>query len=336
MKKTNAYIKSLLIAMLVMYVAMSGMGEAIGKEKPKPLRITMAGYSVGGASSVAGEAMGEAIKRMIPGSAFTYEPGRSGANEVTVATGKTEVGLSHVWTTKSAMTGTAFYKKQYPNLRVISYLHETSACALFRKDAGITSLEQIKEQKFGIIAGFNTKYSVMEQLGRYTLEAYGITYEDIERWGGKVHYLSTRPTFDLMRNKQAHGFLSAITPPYGAINELATTVDLVMLPMSDEAIQYVAEKMGGGGKYINKKEDYPRVLTQDVPTVGVPNVLITSAERPEEEVYWVTKAIYENLDYIHRAARQLSLMNKNTMAKKIGNLPLHPGAEKFYREIGAL
>jgi len=333
MKKTTTL--TMFIVILALVSAPMLQATAFGQEKPRPLKVTMAGYSVGGASAVVGEAIGQALKRSIPGSAFTYEPGRSGANEVTVATGKTELGLSHVWTTKAAMHAGEFYKQKYPNLRVITYLHETAVCMLFRKDAGINSLEEIKSKKFGLIAGVNTKHSLMETSARYTLEAYGVTYADVEKWGGKIHYLSSRPTFDLIRNKKANAFASCITPPYGAINELATTVDLVMLPLSAEAISYVAEKMGGGGIYIHQKGDYPKVLTEDVPSVGLPNIIITRAEVPEEQVYWITRSIYENLSSIKKAARQLGPMDKNTMATRVGGLPLHPGARKFYQEIGA-
>jgi TRAP transporter TAXI family solute receptor len=334
MKKTTILSVFIVIFAVILMPSLQ-LDLAFGQQKPGPLKITMAGYSVGGASAVVGEAVGQALKRSIPGSAFTYEPGRSGANEVTVATGKTELGLSHVWTTKAAMTAGEFYKQKYPNLRVITYLHETAVCMLFRKDAGINSLDEIKSKKFGLIAGVNTKHSLMETSARYTLEAYGVSFDDVESWGGKIHYLSSRPTFDLIRNKKANAFASCITPPYGAINELATTVDLVMLPMSAEAISYVAKKMGGGGIYIHQKKDYPKVLTEDVPAVGLPNIIITRAEVPEDQIYWITRSIYENLSSIKRAARQLGPMDKTTMATRIGSLPLHPGAKKFYREIGA-
>lgn len=180
----------------------------------------------------------------------------------------------------------------------------------------------------------NTKNSVMEALPRYGLEAYGIGYSDVEKWGGKIHFLASNPTFDLIRNKRAHAFLGSITPPYAAINELATTIDLVWLPMSDEAVQYVAKKMGGRRKVFVVKEWYPKFMTKDIPTVAVPNVLITRAEVPEEEIYWITKALYDNLDHIHKASIQLAPMIKETMAKEIGSLALYPGAEKFYREVG--
>ncbi|OGP62563.1 MAG: hypothetical protein A2170_09005 [Deltaproteobacteria bacterium RBG_13_53_10] len=330
--------KTTLNVLLMVIIVIGWVGIAWAqtgaKKLSKPLKITMSGYSVGGASAVVGESIGNALKQAAPGSAFTYEPGQSGANEVTVASGKTELGLSHVWTTKAAMEGKEFYKQAYPNLRVIAYLHDTYATWVLRKDAGITSIEQIKEKKFPFAAGVNTKNSVMEALPRYGFEAYGMSYEDVEKWGGKIHFLASNPTFDLIRNKRAHAFLGSITPPYAAINELATTVDLVWLPMSDQAIQHVAKKMGGGKKVLVLKEWYPKFMTSDVPTVGVPNVLITRMEVPEEEIYFITKAIYDNLAGIHKASVQLLPMTRESIARDIGELPLHPGAEKFYREAG--
>jgi uncharacterized protein len=333
-RRTSKWVWVLAIGLGLFLMLGDHSSEAQVRKPAKPLKVTMAGYSVGGSSAVVGECIGDAIKRTVPGSAYTYEPGQSGANEVTVATGKTELGLSHVWTTKAAMEGKEFYKQSYPNLRVVAYLHDTYASWALRKDAGITAIEQIKEKKFPFIAGVNTKNSLMEALPRYGFEAYGMSYADVESWGGKIHFLASNPTFDLMRNKRAHGFLGSITPPYAAINELATTVDLIWLPMSDQAIDFVARKMGGGKKAMILKEWYPKFMTKDVPTVGVPNVLITRAEVPEEDVYWMTKAIYDNLDTIHKASVQLAPMTRETMAREIGTLPLHPGAERFYKEAG--
>ena len=303
-------------------------------QTPKPLKITLAGYSVGGSSTVVAEAIGEAIKRTVPGSAFTFEPGQSGANEVVVATGKTELGFSHHYTTKAAMAGKEFFKRAYPNLRAITYMHDTYSTWVFRKDTGLTSVEQIKERKFPVIAGVNTKNSLMEIQARFGLEAYGISYEDIEKWGGKIHYITSVALFDLIRNNRANAYLMCMTPPFAGLNELSINIDLVWLPMSDDAIQSVAKKMGGGKKVFVPQKWYPRFLTKDVPTLAVPNILITRAEVPEETIYWITKAIYGNLDYLHKASVQLSQMTKETMARELGGVPLHPGAEKFYREAG--
>jgi len=328
-------ILNLLLTVIIGVGMVSVAWAQTGAKKPsKPLKITLSGYSVGGSSSVVGESIGDAIKRAVPGSAFTYEPGQSGANEVTVATGKTELGLSHVYTTKAAMEGKEFYKQPYSNLRVITYLHDTYETLVFRKDAGLTSMEQIKERKFPLVAGVNTKNSVMEAMARYALEAYGVSYADVEKWGGKIHYLSSNPTIDLMRNKRGHAFIGGVTPPHTAYNELAITVELIWLPMTDEAIQYVAKKMGGGRKVSILKEWHPKFMTQDLPAVGVPNILITRADVPEETVYWITKSIYDHLNDIHKASVQLAPMTKESMATDIGDLPLHPGAEKFYREAG--
>jgi hypothetical protein len=301
---------------------------------PKPLKITLSGYSVGGSSTVVAESIGEAIKRAVPGSAFTFEPGQSGANEVVVATGKTELGFSHHYTTKAAMTGKEFFKRAYPNLRAITYMHDTYSTWVFRKDTGLTSIEEIKEKKFPIIAGANMKDSLMEIQCRYGLEAYGISYEDIEKWGGKIHYITSVALFDLMRNKRANAYLMCMTPPFAGLNELSINVELIWLPMSDEAIQTTAKKLGGGKKIFVPKEWYPRFLTSNVPTLAVPNILITRAEIPEETIYWITKAIYDNLGYLHKASVQLSQMTKETMGMELGGVPLHPGAEKFYREAG--
>ena len=75
--------------------------------------------------------------------------------------------------------------------------------------------------------------------------------------------------------------------------------------------------------------------TEDVPTVAIRNILVTHSEVDEEAVYGMTKAMFENLDALiaaHASAKGIAL---NSAAKNLP-LPLHPGAERYYKEAGAL
>ena len=114
---------------------------------------------------------------------------------------------------------------------------------------------------------------------------------------------------------------------------LASAGDSVtMLDLTDEQM---AQADGGRGlwtRYVIPAGTYPG-QTEDVNTIAQPNFLATSADLPEENVYQITKTIYENLPFlqaIHPATKAMALESA------IAGLPvpLHPGAARFYREQG--
>ena len=75
--------------------------------------------------------------------------------------------------------------------------------------------------------------------------------------------------------------------------------------------------------------------TTDVPTAAIPNFLVTQSDVPDELVYLMTKALYDNLDTLY-AAHSAAKAIKRENAVKGMPVPLHPGAEQYYREVGVI
>ena len=107
---------------------------------------------------------------------------------------------------------------------------------------------------------------------------------------------------------------------------------VTLLEVTDEQL----EKMDGGRKlwtrYVIPAGTYVSV-DKDLPTIAQPNLLAANADVPEEDVYQITKTIYENLGFlsgIHAATQALSLEK----AVEGLPLPLHPGAARYYQEQG--
>jgi TRAP transporter TAXI family solute receptor len=76
-------------------------------------------------------------------------------------------------------------------------------------------------------------------------------------------------------------------------------------------------------------------MSGDTPTAAVPNFLVTAETVPDDVVYQMTKVFYENLDTLksaHNAAKTIELKN----ALKGMPVPLHPGAERYYKEVGLI
>ena len=104
--------------------------------------------------------------------------------------------------------------------------------------------------------------------------------------------------------------------------------------MSKEAIDKVNQAIGTRSVTI-PKSTYP-FLKEDQQSVGIDNILIASSEMSNDTAYAIAKALYDNLSYMYTASATLKQMTKANMVLVGKGVQLHPGAEKFYREVGLI
>lgn len=142
------------------------------------------------------------------------------------------------------------------------------------------------------------------------------------------------PSAEALQNRQAAGTSIPAGAPAGSVTKLFASVgdQVAILDVTDEELA----KMDGGRnlwtRYVIPKGTYVSV-DRDVQTIAQPNLLATTTDIPEEDVYQLTKAIYENLPFlqgIHSATKVMAL------EKAVDGLPmpLHPGAARYYQEQG--
>lgn len=142
------------------------------------------------------------------------------------------------------------------------------------------------------------------------------------------------PSAEALQNGQVAGISTPAGVPVGAVSQLMAAAgdNVTLLNVTDEELA-----MADGGRdlwtpFLIEAGTYPG-QTADVTTIAQPNFLATHADLPEENVYLITKTIYENLPFlqaIHPATKAMAI------EKAIAGLPvpLHPGAAKFYMEQG--
>ncbi len=142
------------------------------------------------------------------------------------------------------------------------------------------------------------------------------------------------PSAEALQNGQVKGIGTPAGVPVGAVSQLmATAGDSVTLLGFTDAQMATAD--GGRGlwtPFTIAAGTYPG-QDADVQTIAQPNFLATSADLPDEHVYLMTKAIYENLPFlqaIHPATKVMAIENAIAGLP----LPLHPGALQYYQEVG--
>jgi TRAP transporter TAXI family solute receptor len=208
-------------------------------------------------------------------------------------------------------------------LRGVAAIYPNFIQIVATADSGITDLEGLKGRALSVGA----PKSGTELNARAIFEAAGMSYDDL----GKTEYLPFAESVELMKNRQLDATLQSAGLGVASIKDLAASVPISMVAVPPEIVEelgapYVAATIPAG-TYDGQEED--------VPTAAVINFLVTHEGVSEETVYQMTKLLFENLPALeaaHVAAQAISLDDALTGMP----IPLHPGAEKFYKEKGLM
>lgn len=216
------------------------------------------------------------------------------------------------------------FAKPVKNLRGMAVLYSNVIQIVASKESGIKSLSDLKGKRMSVGA----PRSGTELNTRAVLAAAGIDYKDL----GKVEYLDFNQSVELIKNRQLDVTLQSVGLGNAALRDLANSVDIVVVPVSAAEAAKIPDKAYSP---VTIPANTYKGQTEDVPTVGVANILVTTEKMSTDAVYQMTKLMFENLDTLaaaHTAAKGIKLETAlNGMP-----IPLHPGAEKFYKEKGVL
>ncbi|GHE04302.1 C4-dicarboxylate ABC transporter [Defluviimonas sp. 20V17] len=217
----------------------------------------------------------------------------------------------------------AGFKKKLDKLRGIAAIYPNYIQIVASKDSGIKTLADLKGKRVSVGA----PKSGTELNARKIFAAAGISYKDF----AKTEYLPFGESVELIKNRQLDATLQSAGLGVASIKDLSTSVPITMVAVPAD----VAGKLGA--PYISATIPAGTYDGQDadVPTVAVVNFLVTRKGVSDKTAYEMTKLLFDNLGTLeasHKAAAQIKLAN----AIKGMPLPLHPGAEKFYKEKGLI
>jgi TRAP transporter TAXI family solute receptor len=216
------------------------------------------------------------------------------------------------------------FKTPLKKLRGVAAIYPNYIQIVARADAGIKTIADLKGKKISVGA----PKSGTELNARAILGAAGISYKDFS----KVEYLPFGESVELMKNRQLDVTLQSAGLGVASLRDLATSVDIVVVAIPPEIVKKVDDPA-----YIAATipANTYKGQTTDVQTAAVQNFLVTHEGVPTDVVYGMTKALWTNLDQLvaaHAAAKAIQLKNAlNGMP-----VPLHPGAEKYYKEVGLI
>lgn len=284
----------------------------------------------GGTSGVyypLGVALSQMYAKAIPDSKTAVQATKASVENLNLLqAGRGEVAISLGDSFSDAYKGDADagFKTPLSKLRTIGALYPNYIHFVASADSGIKSFADIKGKRISVGA----PKSGTALNSKKILAAAGIKYEDF----AKVEYLSYAESVELMKNRQLDVTLLSSGAGVAALRDLATSQKVVFLTIPAEIVTKIGDPAYQVGVIpANTYEGQ----TADVSTVAVQNFLVTHSDVSEKTVYTMTKTMFENLDQMvaaHAAAKAIKIDN----AVKTPPVPFHPGAEKYYREVGLL
>lgn len=290
--------------------------------------LTIASGPTGGDWYTMGGTIGELAKTAIPGATVTVTTGGAVGNLSMVDGGKADVGLSMASLYSEALAGSGeFQGKPKENVRAMAYLANIfMSFFLVAEESPIRSIEEIRDKKVPIRLLTSSKASSPAVAAERMLLEYGIKLDDIAKWGGKVSYVSYAEASNLIKDGHADAWVG---PMVSGIVELTTTKKMRLLPIQpaildklQEKYQYVKADLTKGAYYF---------VGSDTPHMAESVILIARKGLADDAVYRLIKAISESPDQIRRVSKTYQTYTPAQAWKNVGG-PLHPGAERFYRE----
>lgn len=267
------------------------------------------------------------FEKAIPGTTVQTLPGAGIANVKGVQEGKADFGFGNSISTVDAVNGRAPFTAKSTNVCQVANLYPQYFQVVVLADSGINSIADLKGKSIAVQTRGNTAEVISQQI----LQANGMSYDAM----GKVNFMASyNDAVSLMKDGHAQAFTLGTTIPASSVMDLATARDVKLLPITDKGLAEMKKINAGYNKVIVPAGTYPK-QDKDLPVIGYSTHFITQCKLPEDKIYAVTKAMAAHVADMAAVNKAMAKLTPKDMAEDIG-VPLHPGAAKYYREVGAL
>jgi len=292
---------------------------------------------MGGTMYPVGAVIADMIMENIPGTNANPVVGGSITNIELVNRGECQIGHTTTELVFAAVNGGIEpFEEARENINTLAKVMNQYVQIAVTADTGLTSVAEIKEKRYPLRICTNPRGNIAELTLRRILEANGITYDDIISWGGKINFVSHADAASLIKDGHADALALYTSMPAPAFQEIALSKPIRLLDIGEEAAKQLAEEFGYA-VYTLPKDIY-KGHDRDVISLGGGIILVINKNLPEDLVYNIAKIINSPEGQRRIGAIHVDIEKDFVPEKACQDLggPLHPGAERFYREIGVL
>lgn len=280
--------------------------------------------------------IGEYINSLNPNITCTVKVGSSGSNITLLCNNQTVIAHSGSDIIHEALMGTGDFTQPMTGFYGVASVMQSVLHVVVPADCPVSTFRELVEQKYPIKLSVGTQGSGIETLMRKLLAYYGVTYDDIASWGGKVEYLNIGDASTLFTDGQLNGVSVIAGMPYSSCAEIAASKNIKFLSLDEEAVEsfskegYIAQTIPAG-TYNGQTED----------TLSIANLVTVcaSGEADEEVVYQICKFLnsQDGIDILSNVNSGFAEYMTGPESGIAGiEVELHPGAARFYQEAGVL
>jgi len=246
-----------------------------------------------------------------------------------------QTGLSFASDFADAVNGRGTFKdNKLEDLAILGCIYPSYLNIAVLKNSDITKIEDVVGKHLCPGKPGYSSNKVMQRV----LQAYGITYEDIKKAGGKVSFGGYTDAANMLKDGIVDMAAALGAPNVTAFTEAHATKPIRLLPIPEEILKKLEKQEYGYTYNIPIPANTYEGQTEPVPTVTVLGVIIVDKNLDNDTVYKMTKALWENIDRIRK--EQPVRGNEMSLERAYQGVPsalreyIHPGALKYYKEKG--
>ena len=316
--KTRATVIGISIIFLVGFISLSWGAE----------NVSLLTCSTAGVYYPLGAGMARIWNKYVPNINATAEPsGCSVVNMKLMEQGQANTALAQNDAVYFATKGLKFFEgKIVTKPRGVLMLYDEVWHIATTKQSGIKTIMDLKGKRVSV----SFPGSIGNMNAFFLLEAYGMTEKDI-----KPYQLSLSDGIQQLKDGNIDALIeTGGAPPVAGFLDLAHTRDVVFIGIDKEHREKLIQRSPYLSHAVIPSNTY-KGIDQDLPTLAVTCMLVASSDLGSDLVYKLTKAIFEHLDILGESHIKGKLVSLETSLRGM-ILPLHPGAEKYYKEVGKI
>jgi uncharacterized protein len=215
----------------------------------------------------------------------------------------------------------------FEDLRAVFALHPEPFTLVARADSGIETFDDLKGKRVNVSnpgSGSRATFDVLMATKGWTTDDFALASE-----------LKSAEQSQALADNNVDAIAFIVGHPNGSIQEATTTTEAKLIsvagPEVDALVEenpYFSKAVIPGGMYAGNPDD--------TETFGVRATFVTTADMPEEAVYQLVKAVFENFEDFKKLHPAFAQLEKEEMTAAALSAPLHPGAERYYKEAGLM
>jgi TRAP transporter TAXI family solute receptor len=297
------------------------VGPVAAAEKPDSLTI-MSGRQGG---SWYGMGAGLAKIFIEAGVKASPEVGGGISNVAMVGVGRADMGFSMTIVPRMARLGMAPFKQKFENIYAIAQLAPSVVHIVVSEDSGVTSVKDLKGKPFAT-----------QPVGNVTTEAFkavlavnGLSESDLELTRGGQGFGAKE-----MKDRRIVGYTATTSPPSPSFADVSQSLKVRFLEIDDETFAAMKKENPGFSRDVIPAGTY-NGQDKDIKTANTAMTIVASDNMSEAHAYFIAKTLSENIEQMNKIHKSWSKLTVKDLAS-VSGVDLHPGAAKYYREVGAI